>query len=103
VSARDEVLGRVRAALGDAAAAPPVRRDYRTADHPLDLAPAELLDLLVERLVNYRALVRRAQRAGWRPPTACPRRGWSACRRGWSWSATGRRSPPPPSTRWTAC
>jgi L-lactate dehydrogenase complex protein LldG len=63
VSARDEVLGRVRLALGDAAAPPPVRRDYRTADHRPDLGPAELLDLLVDRLVDYRALVRRGPAA----------------------------------------
>jgi L-lactate dehydrogenase complex protein LldG len=63
VSARDEVLGRVRAALGDAAAPPAVRRDYRTADRGPELAPAELLDLLVDRLVDYRALVRRGPAA----------------------------------------
>jgi L-lactate dehydrogenase complex protein LldG len=59
VSARDEVLARVRTALRDAATAPPVRRDYRTAGGGPDLPPAELLDLLVDRLVDYRALVRR--------------------------------------------
>jgi L-lactate dehydrogenase complex protein LldG len=63
MSARDEVLGRVRTALGDAAVPPPVRRDYRTADHGSGMAPAELLDLLVDRLVDYRALVRRGPAA----------------------------------------
>jgi L-lactate dehydrogenase complex protein LldG len=63
VSARDEVLGRVRAALGDEPAAPPVRRDYRTADRGPEPAQAELLDLLVDRLVDYRALVRRGPAA----------------------------------------
>ena len=38
-------------------------RDYRTAEHPSDLAGAELLELLVERLVDYRALVRRSTTA----------------------------------------
>jgi L-lactate dehydrogenase complex protein LldG len=57
VSARDEILGRIRTALGDE---PPVLlpavRDYRTAD---DLPPGDpaLLDLLTDRLVDYRATV----------------------------------------------
>jgi L-lactate dehydrogenase complex protein LldG len=60
VSARDEVLGRVRTALRDAATPPPIRRDYRTAGGGPELPPAELLDLLVDRLVDYRALHRRS-------------------------------------------
>jgi L-lactate dehydrogenase complex protein LldG len=59
VSARDEILARVRTALGDRPAPEPPRRDYRTADRAPELAPEELLDLLVDRLVDYRALVRR--------------------------------------------
>ena len=57
MSARDEVLARIRAALGDD---PPVLapaiRDYRTAD---DLPPGDpaLLDLLTDRLVDYKATV----------------------------------------------
>ena len=62
-SARDEVLARVRAAVADGAAPPPVARDYRTADQPPPLAGEELLELLVERLVDYRALVRRSTTA----------------------------------------
>jgi L-lactate dehydrogenase complex protein LldG len=63
VSAREEVLARVRAALADGAAPPPVSRGYRTADRPPDLAGEALLELLVERLVDYRALVRRSTTA----------------------------------------
>jgi L-lactate dehydrogenase complex protein LldG len=64
VSARDEVLARVRAAIADGATPPAVARSYRTADRPPDLAGPELLELLVERLVDYRALVRRSATAG---------------------------------------
>jgi L-lactate dehydrogenase complex protein LldG len=46
----------VRRALGAAPAAPAVPRDYRTRG---DLDPPALLDLLTERLVDYRAAVRR--------------------------------------------
>jgi L-lactate dehydrogenase complex protein LldG len=59
VSARDEMLARVRTALGDRPTPEPPRRDYRTADQAPELATDELLDLLVDRLVDYRALVRR--------------------------------------------
>jgi L-lactate dehydrogenase complex protein LldG len=50
---RDVVLGRIRAALRDGAAAPGVPRDYRRGGRPADLV------LLVERLVDYRAQVHR--------------------------------------------
>jgi len=54
VTARDEVLGRVRAALGGAqAAVAPVPRTYRGAG-----AGRADLDLLVDRLHDYHALVR---------------------------------------------
>ncbi|HEV2873275.1 MAG TPA: LUD domain-containing protein [Actinomycetota bacterium] len=62
-SARDEILARVRAAVADGATPPPVARNYRTAGHPTEGAGEELLDLLVERLVDYRALVRRSTTA----------------------------------------
>lgn len=61
-SARDEVLDRIRTALGrSGAAAPepsPVPREYRTS---LGRAPGDpvLLDLLVDRLVDYKAEVHR--------------------------------------------
>jgi L-lactate dehydrogenase complex protein LldG len=62
-SARDEVLARVRAAVAGGPGIDPVARDYRTAGHPPDVAGEELLELLVERLVDYRALVRRSTTA----------------------------------------
>jgi L-lactate dehydrogenase complex protein LldG len=59
VSARDEVLGRIRTALGDDPPVPPaVVRDYRVADGRAPGDPA-LLDLLVDRLEDYRATVLR--------------------------------------------
>jgi L-lactate dehydrogenase complex protein LldG len=60
VSAREEILARVRAATADGAAPAPAARSYRTAEHPPDLAGEALLELLVDRLVDYRALVRRS-------------------------------------------
>lgn len=63
MSARDEVLGRVRAALGTDPAAPPVPRGYRTAGgHPRGSAP--LVDLLEQRLLDYKAVVVRPGPAG---------------------------------------
>jgi L-lactate dehydrogenase complex protein LldG len=62
VSARDEVLGRIRVALGrDGAAARP--GSSRTAEYRTHgtAGPAHLLGLLAERLADYRATVRRAQ------------------------------------------
>jgi L-lactate dehydrogenase complex protein LldG len=63
VSAREEILARVRTALQDGPAVPPPSRAYRSADHPADLDTLELLELFVHRLVDYRALVRRATTA----------------------------------------
>ncbi len=63
MSARDEVLGRIRTALGrdrDEPAAP-VPDGYRTH---AGLSSAQLLDLLAERLSDYRAVVQRAEPAG---------------------------------------
>jgi len=57
---REDVLARIRTALGDRTAGdpPPVARDYDGAGaHPMDAGP--LLDLLEERLVDYRAAVHR--------------------------------------------
>ena len=59
MSARDEVLARIRDA--HTVAPPPelayddIARDYRTTT---DLEPDALIELLVDRLVDYRALVR---------------------------------------------
>jgi L-lactate dehydrogenase complex protein LldG len=57
VSAREEVLGRIRTALGETRApVPEVLRDYRaTDDRPADV----LLDVLVDRLEDYKASVLR--------------------------------------------
>jgi L-lactate dehydrogenase complex protein LldG len=54
VSARDEVLGRVRAALGSGAEVPEVPRDYHG---PRAAAPD--VDLFCERVADYRATVHR--------------------------------------------
>jgi L-lactate dehydrogenase complex protein LldG len=59
VSARDEVLARIRAALRDAPAPPPVRRDYRTAAGAPALDVPARLALLADRLLDYHTLVRR--------------------------------------------
>jgi L-lactate dehydrogenase complex protein LldG len=69
VSARDEVLGRIRTALGPdrPAAAAPARDGYRGQ---AGLSTAALLDLLAERLSDYRAVVRRAEPAGLRDVVA---------------------------------
>jgi L-lactate dehydrogenase complex protein LldG len=57
MSAREEVLARIRTALGaDRPAPAEFPRDYRTAD---DRPAAELLDVLVDRLEDYRATVLR--------------------------------------------
>ena len=58
MSAREEVLARIRTALGeDRAPAPEVVRDYRRAGD--SLADATMLDLLVDRVTDYRATVLR--------------------------------------------
>ena len=54
MSARDEVLSRVRSALGDAPSVPEVPRDY----HGPGTAPAEV-DLFCERVADYKANVHR--------------------------------------------
>jgi L-lactate dehydrogenase complex protein LldG len=56
--ARAEVLARIRRALGPDPAVPEIPRDYRTRG---DLDRPALLDLLTDRLVDYRASVRRAE------------------------------------------
>ncbi|BCJ46181.1 hypothetical protein GCM10010168_51300 [Actinoplanes ianthinogenes] len=53
MSAKDLILSRVRAALRDAPAPGPVPREYRRS------FPAADLDVLVDRLVDYKASVRR--------------------------------------------
>ena len=58
MSAREEVLARIRTALGPGAAPVEVPREYRTALGPA-AGDAALLDLLVDRLVDYKATVHR--------------------------------------------
>lgn len=56
VNARDDILRRVRAALADQPAPVPVPRDYqRVGDHPA--GSAQLLRLLADRLLDYKATV----------------------------------------------
>lgn len=56
--ARSAVLARIRRALGDAPAVPEVPRGYRRVGEHAPGSPA-LLDLLTDRLVDYRATVHR--------------------------------------------
>ena len=90
MSAREEILARVRAATAGAAsvpAPPPVR-----AGDPA--SGAALLDLFAERVADYRAVVERCLpgelRVGSRPPS---RAAWPSYPRGWGWTC-----PAPPST-----
>jgi L-lactate dehydrogenase complex protein LldG len=56
MSARDEVLGRIRTAIGNRRPEPDIVRDYRTGDdRPGDV----LADRLVDRLEDYQATVLR--------------------------------------------
>lgn len=52
MSAKEEILGRIRSALADAPVAPEVPREYRKSS---DMGEAELIELLVDRLVDYKA------------------------------------------------
>ena len=61
--AREEMLARIRTATGDGSTPPPLSRGYRTADHHSGPDGEALLELLVDRLVDYRALVRRSTTA----------------------------------------
>jgi L-lactate dehydrogenase complex protein LldG len=59
MSAREEVLGRIRTALGpDRPPVPEIRRDYRLTDGREPGDPG-LLDLLTDRLEDYKATVLR--------------------------------------------
>jgi L-lactate dehydrogenase complex protein LldG len=55
VSAREQILARVRAAVAEAPEAPPATRDYRTTHTAED----RIVDLLAENLADYRAHVHR--------------------------------------------
>ncbi|MBG6085096.1 LutC/YkgG family protein [Zhihengliuella flava] len=54
VSAREEIFGRIRSALADAPPVPDVPREYRRTS---TLGPDELMDLLTDRLIDYKARV----------------------------------------------
>lgn len=56
-SSRDEILRRIRAALGDAPQDTPVTRDY--LDVHAERTPRQSADLLAEHLADYRAHVHR--------------------------------------------
>lgn len=62
MSARDDVLTRVRDALGSSPPPGSVPRDYRRVDGRPPGDP-ELVELLVDRLLDYRASVRRCSEA----------------------------------------
>lgn len=52
--AKTEILRRIRAAIDDAPVAPDIPRSYRRSS---DLAPAEILEMLEDRLIDYKANV----------------------------------------------
>jgi L-lactate dehydrogenase complex protein LldG len=63
MTARDEILTRVRTALRDAPQAHPVPRDYRTeSDQPP--GSEDVVELFVERVRDYKANVHRTTSAG---------------------------------------
>ena len=62
-SSRDTVLATIRAAIAGDAAPPPIPRDYlRSGDHPP--GSAHVVDLLTDRLVDYKAIVDRVTPGG---------------------------------------
>ncbi|HXD28122.1 MAG TPA: LUD domain-containing protein [Arthrobacter sp.] len=60
MEAREEILGRIRSAISDGPAAPEVPRAYRRT---ADLEPNQVLEMLVDRLEDYKATVDRVQAA----------------------------------------
>ena len=58
--ARDAVLARIAGALADGPVPPEVTRAYRVSGR-LEAGHPELVELLVDRLVDYRATVVRAE------------------------------------------
>jgi L-lactate dehydrogenase complex protein LldG len=58
MSSKDVILGRIRSALGPGIVAPEIPRDYRRGSGKPD-ADLPDLDLLVERLADYKAVVHR--------------------------------------------
>ena len=64
MSARDEVLGRIRAALGSGGVVEEVPRSYRGAGAGPAPGDPEVVDRFCERAAEYRATVRRVPAAG---------------------------------------
>lgn len=85
MSARDEILARVRSALGNEAR-PPVEidRGYRDA-----AAPADLLGLFVERVADYRATVVRCSVDGLEAALAAAVTGRVVVPAGFRWAVPG--------------
>jgi L-lactate dehydrogenase complex protein LldG len=77
VSARADVLGRVRAALGPAPAVPEVPRAYRAAGDGAPAGDPAVVARFCERAAEYRAVVRLLERSGADDAVlaACARRG----------------------------
>ena len=59
MSAREEILARIGAALGPCVAVPEVPRDYRLAGSGAAAGEAAVVDRFCERVAEYRATVRR--------------------------------------------
>jgi L-lactate dehydrogenase complex protein LldG len=59
MNAREEMLARIRNALADQPTPAPIERSYRAADDS-DSGSDALLELLVDRLIDYKATVHRA-------------------------------------------
>jgi L-lactate dehydrogenase complex protein LldG len=57
MTAREEILARIRAALGPDPEVAEIPRNYRRGGN---LGPAEMLDLFTHRLIDYRAAVHRS-------------------------------------------
>jgi L-lactate dehydrogenase complex protein LldG len=64
VSARDEVLGRIRDALGAGGAVPDVPRDYRGTGSGPAAGDPDVVARFCERAAEYRATVRRVDASG---------------------------------------
>ncbi|MEU8003920.1 LUD domain-containing protein [Catellatospora sp. NPDC049111] len=75
MSARDEILHSIRTANGPSPTAVPVPRDYTTTGAYAPGAP-KLLDLLADRLRDYRAAVRRCAPADLAATLAELTKGW---------------------------
>ncbi|WP_155368196.1 LutC/YkgG family protein [Catellatospora vulcania] len=75
MNARDEILSRIRTATGPSPVIRPVPRDYAVAGAHAPGAP-ELLDLLAERLRDYRATVHRCTPGDLDATLAEVTRGW---------------------------